>query len=450
MWHSFRPYQSCSCYIQLKEVGLEIFATLKKDMRQTGRFLRKVRGAAVGQAPYELLNDSEALSRIYQDLRRRMDSSNNWQQLSQVKKEQVEYGTGLNTDYKPSDIPHETSSAIELDSTELIIRPDSSNWGVAKYFSSDDDEDAASIVKKYDDDGENERNSAGEVVALNPCMCKKSKCLKLYCECFSKERYCFGCYCGGCSNTPRNDAERERMISIIKTRNPTAFTPRVKTTVECKCKRSACLKKYCECFLHGAFCTETCQCKACKNVEPQKHNLEGKSDMIFGESIEKYGDGTTLANSPCTFSPFSRTAIKNKAIASESAVSKISTEKLRTTISSSVSKQASLVLDRSGATQTRSNEEQEVVSQKKCLSNEDADREGAQQSNDRAGVQPLKLTCPHCLKVFTLKSAKTAAANFAHHARACEKKNANLRIDTNGESMDRSGGCKTRSLDSQK
>lgn len=35
----------------------------------------------------------------------------------------------------------------------------------------------------------------------NPCNCKKSKCLKLYCECFAGELYCDGCNCNDCHNS---------------------------------------------------------------------------------------------------------------------------------------------------------------------------------------------------------------------------------------------------------
>merc|ERR1712216_862339 len=38
--------------------------------------------------------------------------------------------------------------------------------------------------------------------AHKPCSCKKSRCLKKYCECFSAGKYCNGCYCTGCENNP--------------------------------------------------------------------------------------------------------------------------------------------------------------------------------------------------------------------------------------------------------
>jgi hypothetical protein len=35
----------------------------------------------------------------------------------------------------------------------------------------------------------------------------------------------------------------------------------------CRCKRSKCLKKYCECFHAGARCNpDICQCDDCRNT----------------------------------------------------------------------------------------------------------------------------------------------------------------------------------------
>lgn len=50
---------------------------------------------------------------------------------------------------------------------------------------------------------------ATEAAAHKSCNCKKSKCLKLYCECFANNKFCGpSCACNGCSNLADHDNER--------------------------------------------------------------------------------------------------------------------------------------------------------------------------------------------------------------------------------------------------
>jgi hypothetical protein len=58
------------------------------------------------------------------------------------------------------------------------------------------------------------------------CNCKKSGCLKLYCECFSSRTYCFGCNCVNCLNIKENDDIREKAMRSTLERNPVAFEPK--------------------------------------------------------------------------------------------------------------------------------------------------------------------------------------------------------------------------------
>ena len=56
----------------------------------------------------------------------------------------------------------------------------------------------------------------------------------------------------------------------------------------CNCKRSRCVKKYCECFIVGKKCNENCKCSNCKNVdEPLIKKRKKKVKEISKEKISK-------------------------------------------------------------------------------------------------------------------------------------------------------------------
>jgi len=119
------------------------------------------------------------------------------------------------------------------------------------------------------------------------CNCKKSRCLKLYCECFAAGIYCDNgsgvtCACQNCLNTSAHAALVAETRATVEARNPLAFLPKiVSQTLDaraglldastprhkkgCHCKKSACLKKYCECFQAGVLCTSACRCDGCRN-----------------------------------------------------------------------------------------------------------------------------------------------------------------------------------------
>ncbi|KAL7520907.1 hypothetical protein ACHAWX_005600 [Stephanocyclus meneghinianus] len=65
----------------------------------------------------------------------------------------------------------------------------------------------------------------------NGCSCKKSKCLKLYCACFSSSVLCSDCKCEGCLNTPVEMRKKDNAIEVARRgvleRNPKAFDDKI-------------------------------------------------------------------------------------------------------------------------------------------------------------------------------------------------------------------------------
>lgn len=139
-------------------------------------------------------------------------------------------------------------------------------------------------------DKENETQAkATTTTKRSPCNCKKSRCLKLYCECFSAELFCDGCNCTDCYNNAGHQELRDKAMKETRSKNPKAFQPRLNLVSDnpaqsnhsmgCRCKKSECLKKYCECFQAGVFCAGKCKCKNCSNFAGSQKLIDKRRKM---------------------------------------------------------------------------------------------------------------------------------------------------------------------------
>lgn len=139
-------------------------------------------------------------------------------------------------------------------------------------------------------------------VERNPCNCKKCKCLKLYCECFAAELYCDNCNCNDCNNTPDFDSVREKARKDTTAKNPNAFKKKISDldspsrssfspnqghNMGCRCKKSSCLMKYCECFQSNVFCAGKCKCAECKNFQGSQALIDRRRKIKDNRGAEK-------------------------------------------------------------------------------------------------------------------------------------------------------------------
>ncbi len=154
------------------------------------------------------------------------------------------------------------------------------------------------------------------------CNCPRSRCIKLYCECFQSGQYCSDkCCCKHCQNNEFHagpNGPRTRAIQNILARNPYAFHKdklqlekkhNSAEGISCRCVRSQCLKLYCECFQSGNVCGDACMCVKCLNTveesgETGKRTIARSLALLkkpdaFKKKVKEVGAGCSCKNSKC-------------------------------------------------------------------------------------------------------------------------------------------------------
>ncbi|XP_006860889.1 PREDICTED: tesmin [Chrysochloris asiatica] len=130
-----------------------------------------------------------------------------------------------------------------------------------------------------------------------------------YNDCFASGDYCNNCNYNNCGSNLRHEIERFKAIKACLDRNPEVFQPKIGLgrlaeakpwpNKGCNCKRSGCLKNYCDCYEAKIMCSSICKCIGCKNYE---ESPEHKTLMSLQNNMEIGGLEGSHPLSPCKFS----------------------------------------------------------------------------------------------------------------------------------------------------
>ena len=138
---------------------------------------------------------------------------------------------------------------------------------------------AFSLLMNYNNQNNNNINYIRKDSKIQ-CTCKKTKCIKKYCECYSSGLLCYNCKCENCENKPlhinnnimnNNINKKEEKVEIELNENEEN-----KKLIICTCSKSGCNKNYCECFKAKVKCNNKCRCIKCLNKEDENDDIKEK------------------------------------------------------------------------------------------------------------------------------------------------------------------------------
>ena len=225
----------------------------------------------------KISQDEQTKNNIFMQKRNRMDSD----KMDVTSEQEIKSGEG-------AEIGNNTNMKSPLQKNKIY--PTQTNQSnnheqfICKKMSMDIDDDIT--------------NSNGANKKFIGCNCKNSGCLKRYCECFSRMKYCdTNCQCKNCLNNIKFEKERTEAIKLYLVKSPVSFKKinMDLNNITCNCKKSNCLKNYCECFQFGLKCTYSCGCVDCKNrnlLEKKLFFVENNCDIVS----KKGKNNTNLLN----------------------------------------------------------------------------------------------------------------------------------------------------------
>lgn len=104
------------------------------------------------------------------------------------------------------------------------------------------------------------------VLKLFKCRCDKSKCVKKYCDCFANAERCDPKICK-CSNCVNIGETVDLHSSLSSSEDRSSSILKTTPPLFCNCTKSSCKKQYCECFKNNRKCNNLCRCLKCFNSE---------------------------------------------------------------------------------------------------------------------------------------------------------------------------------------